>query len=72
MKIIASYLSHTGAPHVNQSEAKLPLKLVAKPSAPNKEADHKITISTNKPAVNLPELFPGKFLFCANMTVCDI
>lgn len=39
-------------------QLELPLRLVVKAAAPNKEADHKITISTNKPAVNLPELFP--------------
>lgn len=46
---------------MNAQQLELPLRLVAKLSAPNKEADHKITISTNKPAVNLPELFPGEF-----------
>ncbi|XP_063611687.1 protein PTHB1-like [Penaeus indicus] len=56
--IVTSYITHTGAPRIITTNLDLPLRLVAKLSAPNKEADHKITISTNKPAVNLPELFP--------------
>ena len=41
----------------------VPLRLVVKPSTPSKEADHKITIATNKNAVNLPELFPGIIMY---------
>ena len=37
------------------------LRLVVKPCAPIKEADYKVTISTNKPAVSLLDLFPGNF-----------
>ncbi|XP_042887369.1 protein PTHB1-like, partial [Penaeus japonicus] len=56
--IVTSYITHAGAPRIITTNLELPLRLVAKLSTPNKEADHKITISTNKPAVNLPELFP--------------
>lgn len=56
--IIASYINQSGAPRVITASMEVPLRLVVKPSAPTKEADHKITIATNKAAVNLPELFP--------------
>ncbi|XP_063884729.1 protein PTHB1-like isoform X2 [Scylla paramamosain] len=56
--IITSYVSHTGAPRINTVQLELPLRLVVRPCTPSKEADHKITISSNKAAVNLPDLFP--------------
>ncbi|XP_018007608.1 protein PTHB1 isoform X2 [Hyalella azteca] len=56
--VVTSYTTARGAPRVLRTQLELPLRLVVKASAPNKEADHKITLSTNKPAVNLPELFP--------------
>ena len=40
--------------------AKLPLKLVMKPVLPVKNANFKITVDTNKPPVNLNDIFPGK------------
>ncbi|XP_068235573.1 protein PTHB1 [Palaemon carinicauda] len=58
VSIIASYVSQTGAPRVITSTIEVPLRLVVRPNTPSKEADHKITIVTNKAAVNLPELFP--------------
>ncbi|XP_071550345.1 protein PTHB1 isoform X2 [Panulirus ornatus] len=58
VSIITSYVTHTGIPRIIMTNLDLPLQLVVKSSMPNKEADHKITISTNKDAVNLPELFP--------------
>ena len=39
---------------------KLPLKLVMKPVLPIKNANFKITVDTNKPPVNLNDIFPGK------------
>ncbi|KAK7059243.1 Protein PTHB1 [Halocaridina rubra] len=58
LNIVASYITHTGAPRIISSQLELPLRIVVKPCTPSKEADHKITVTTNKPAVNLPELFP--------------
>ena len=39
----------------------LPIKLIVKPCAPIKDADYKVTLSTNKPAVSLLDLFPGMY-----------
>ncbi|XP_042217578.1 protein PTHB1-like isoform X2 [Homarus americanus] len=58
VSIITSYVTHTGIPRIITTNLDLPMRLVVKPSMPNKEADHKVTISTNKDAVSLPELFP--------------
>ncbi|KAK3875683.1 hypothetical protein Pcinc_019466 [Petrolisthes cinctipes] len=55
---VTSFLTSTGAPRIITTNVELPLKLVVQGSQPSKEADHKLTISTNMPAVNLPELFP--------------
>ena len=40
----------------------LPIKLIVKPCAPIKDADYKVTLSTNKPAVSLLDLFPGMWI----------
>ena len=40
----------------------LPIKLIVKPCAPIKDADYKVTLSTNKPAVSLLDLFPGMYV----------
>ena len=48
-----------GAPRVVHSQIKLPARLVIKPMLPVKTSTFKITIDTNKPPVNLNELFPG-------------
>ena len=55
----AVYITSTGAPHVQTQRVDVPLKVVLKPCAPIKDADYKVTISTNKPAVSLLDLFPG-------------
>ena len=52
-----------GAPRVLRSSAVLPVRLILKPMLPVKNATHKLTIDTNKSAVNLGELFSG--LLCA-------
>lgn len=49
-----------GAPRVSTAKLKLPFNLVVKPVFPVKVAVHKLTIDTNKPPVNLNELFPGE------------
>ena len=49
----------SGAPRVAHTVVKLPLKLVMKPVLPVKNNNFKITVDTNKPPVNLNDLFPG-------------
>lgn len=55
--VMASYTSSTGYPNSVIQDVMLPLPLFAKPVAPEKDASHKITIDSNKPCVNLNELF---------------
>uniref|UniRef100_A0A674DQG3 Bardet-Biedl syndrome 9 n=1 Tax=Salmo trutta TaxID=8032 RepID=A0A674DQG3_SALTR len=56
--VAVSYSSPTGIPRVAQCKFSLPLRLVCCPSAPSKNAKYKITVDTNKPPVNLSEVFP--------------
>ncbi|XP_053323992.1 protein PTHB1 [Spea bombifrons] len=55
---VISYSMPTGVPRVLQCRFRLPLKLVCFPVQPSKAANHKLTIDTNKPPVNLINLFP--------------
>ncbi|XP_063778611.1 protein PTHB1 isoform X2 [Pseudophryne corroboree] len=55
---VASYCTPTGVPRVTQCKFRLPLRLVCFPIQPTKTANHKLTIDTNKPPVNLINLFP--------------
>ena len=55
---LVTFTTQDGAPHSLHTTATLPLSLVVKPCAPVKDADYKVTLSTNKPAVSLLELFP--------------
>uniref|UniRef100_A0AAZ3QQ77 Uncharacterized protein n=1 Tax=Oncorhynchus tshawytscha TaxID=74940 RepID=A0AAZ3QQ77_ONCTS len=48
----------SGIPRLAQCKFFLPLRLVCCPSAPSKNAKYKITVDTNKPPVNLSEVFP--------------
>ncbi|KAK6166671.1 hypothetical protein SNE40_023310 [Patella caerulea] len=57
-EVSAKYPSATGAPRVATAKIKLPLKLVMKPVFPVKNAEHKLTIDTNKPPVSLNDIFP--------------
>ncbi|XP_071103490.1 protein PTHB1-like [Haliotis cracherodii] len=57
-EVSARYTSASGAPRVSTAKLKLPFDLVVKPVFPVKVAVHKLTIDTNKPPVNLNELFP--------------
>jgi len=52
----------SGAPRVVHTPVHLPVKLIIKPCLPVKNASYKITIDTNKPPVNLNDLFPGMLL----------
>ncbi|KAK2178858.1 hypothetical protein NP493_524g01017 [Ridgeia piscesae] len=52
------YENTTGAPRVLQADIRLPIRLVVKPCFPVKNANFRITIDTNKPPVNLNDLFP--------------
>ncbi|XP_069814544.1 protein PTHB1 isoform X1 [Dendropsophus ebraccatus] len=55
---VVSYSTPTGVPRVAQCKFRLPLRLVCLPIQPSKAANHKLTIDTNKPPVNLVNLFP--------------
>lgn len=55
---VATYTTVTGVPQVVMAPIILPLRLILHPCVPLKEAQHKITITTNRPAVNLIDLFP--------------
>ncbi|XP_062843657.1 protein PTHB1 [Trichomycterus rosablanca] len=56
--VAVSYSSPTGVPRVAQCKFVLPLCLVCYPTTPSKTAKYKITVDTNKPPVNLNEVFP--------------
>ena len=60
LTVTAAFIKGKGIPVVITKVTGLPLRLIVKPCAPIKEADYKVTISTNKPAVSLLDLFPGK------------
>ena len=60
LTVTAAYISGQGIPVVMTNVTILPIKLVLKPCAPIKEADYKVTLSTNKPAISLLDLFPGR------------
>lgn len=57
-EVSAKYISTTGAIRIASAHIKLPLKLIVRPVLPVKNATHKITLDTNKPPVNLNDLFP--------------
>uniref|UniRef100_A0AAR2IQ59 Bardet-Biedl syndrome 9 n=1 Tax=Pygocentrus nattereri TaxID=42514 RepID=A0AAR2IQ59_PYGNA len=57
--IAVSYSSPTGVPRVAQCKFVLPLRLVCCPTSASKNSKYKITVDTNKPPVNLNEVFPG-------------
>ena len=48
-----------GIPQVLTTEFRLPLTLVASPSAPVKKLDHKMTLDSSRACVNLMDLFSG-------------
>ncbi|XP_072033738.1 protein PTHB1-like isoform X2 [Amphiura filiformis] len=56
--VSATYLNQKGSPRVVQTSSRLPVKLVVKACAPVKTATHKITVDSNKNAVNLNDIFP--------------
>lgn len=58
VSIMVSYMTAAGVPRVVHSNCQLPLRLVAHPSPPAKEAEIKLTFNTNVPVVSLLELFP--------------
>ncbi|KAM4688353.1 protein PTHB1 [Discoglossus pictus] len=55
---VVSFSTPTGVPRIVQCKFRLPLKLVCSPIQASKAANHKLTIDTNKPPVNLINLFP--------------
>lgn len=56
--VSVTFVNSNGAPRVVHTKHKLPLKLVARPCLPIKNAEHKLTLDTNKPSISLNELFP--------------
>lgn len=56
--IAVSYSSATGIPRVSQCRFVLPLRLVCCPSSAIKNGKYKITMDTNKPPINLSDVFP--------------
>lgn len=68
LTVTAAYINGKSIPVVLTKVSTLPLRLIVKPCSPIKEADYKVTISTNKPCVSLLDLFPGKkILFLASL-----
>ena len=67
LTLVATYLTQQGVPHCLHRTLTLPLSLVIKPCPPIKDADFKVTLSTNKPAVSLLELFP-EFVLDSSMS----
>ena len=58
VSVNAVYSSSQGYPQVQHQQLRLPLQLVLKSCPPIKDAEYKVTLSTNKPAVSLLDLFP--------------
>ena len=67
VKLAVTYLDNAGVPHSQSYSINLPLSLVIKPCPPIKDADFKVTLSTNKPAVSLLEIFP-EFVLDSSMS----
>ncbi|XP_032228416.1 protein PTHB1 isoform X2 [Nematostella vectensis] len=57
-QLTATYTSTGDAPRVAQCEVDFPLGLVCKGAQPMKNAQHKVTVDTNKSPANLAEVFP--------------
>ncbi|XP_068751344.1 protein PTHB1-like isoform X1 [Montipora capricornis] len=56
-QITATYLTNSEAPRIAQTDVNFPMNVVCKCCPPMKNANHKITVDTNKPPVNLAEIF---------------
>ncbi|XP_030060352.1 protein PTHB1 [Microcaecilia unicolor] len=56
--VVVSYSTPTGVPRVVLCKFRLPLRLVCLPAQSSKIANHKLTLDTNQPPVNLAVLFP--------------
>jgi Bardet-Biedl syndrome 9 protein len=65
--VVSTFLTSDGVPHSLHQAVQLPLALAIRPCPPVKDADFKVTVSTNKPAVSLLELFP-EFVLDSSMT----
>jgi len=64
----------SGAPRVTQTNFLVPLQLVLKPAMPVKSAMYKVTIETNKPPVNLNDIFTGRLcylLISGKVSMCE-
>ncbi|KAK3930621.1 Protein PTHB1 [Frankliniella fusca] len=58
VSVIVSYITASGIPRILTSNCQLPLRLVAHPCNPAKEAEIKITLNTSTPEMSLTEIFP--------------
>lgn len=58
VSVIVSYITASGIPRILTSTCQLPLRLVARPCNPAKEAEIKITLNTNIPVISLTDIFP--------------
>ncbi|XP_023334275.1 protein PTHB1 [Eurytemora carolleeae] len=67
VKIVVTFLTNNNVPQSQSYNLILPLSLVVKPCPPIKDADFKVTLSTNKPAVSLLDIFP-EFVLDSSMT----
>ncbi|XP_076821847.1 protein PTHB1-like [Clavelina lepadiformis] len=63
-ELIVYYKPPSETPQVLSCFARLPLLLVAQPCEPIKKLEHKVTLESNKPCINLMELFPD--FLCAD------
>lgn len=57
VRLVASYTNTAGTPRVCQASFALPIALVVAPCLPQKQAQYKLTVDTNKPPANLETLF---------------
>lgn len=58
--VVVSFIASTGAPRTISKTVMLPLKLVLETCQPQRESEHKITLSLNCSPAPLAVLFPGK------------
>ena len=76
LTVVSVYLTSQGAPNIVTSITNLPMKLLLKPCTPIKDADYKVTICTNKPAVSLIDLYPGIIVieldYSSILSKCDL
>lgn len=60
--VIVLFSNISGQIRILKKQEQLPFKLVYQPTRPQKESKYKITLATNKPTIDLLELFNGIYL----------